>query len=168
MTLFSHTCRDKKCSIFKTINVFIYFGFRTTKLPSCEKIRYTWEPVSADEEQTPLSGGGLLWCAKLHRSSFNLTLWGWAKIGFQALEGDLRIGLASKLKSILDLFIHFGKTEDWHKPSPWAVWPKYKYSSRDFEKNEMCILIFEIINNNYLIINNPEFEDLIREMLMEL
>lgn len=34
---FSCACRDKKCSIFKTTNVFLYFGFRATKPPPCER-----------------------------------------------------------------------------------------------------------------------------------
>lgn len=48
ITLFSHACSDKKCSVFKIMNVFLDFGFKTTKPPPCEKktvhlrARFSW------------------------------------------------------------------------------------------------------------------------------
>lgn len=138
ITLFSRAFSDKKRSVFKTMNVFLYFGFRTTKPPPCEKkvhlrVRFSWR--RADSTFRAGVSFGVLSCIAAHST----WRWGgWAKIGFRAGEGALKIGLVSKLKSILGLFIHFGQTGDWHKPSSWAVWPKYKYASRDFEKKNKC------------------------------
>lgn len=123
LTLFSSESSDKKCSIFRLRAWMCLFTLvlGQQKHHPVRKRRLKLEsPFQLTKSRLHLQSGGLVRCAKLHRSSFNLTLWGWAEIGFQAGQGDLRIRLVSKLKSIPALFIHFSHTEDWHKPSSWA------------------------------------------------